>query len=113
MTATEREELRKAAGQNAGRDRPRPGDGTVGGTAELSESAAGWSLTLSLDARTAAALRDGLSQAGRSQVEIHGIAVSITPNLVPGEPFPLQYAGPRHRPGPAGRQGRPIRASAG
>jgi hypothetical protein len=91
MTATERAELHEAMSDGARRRaRPLPGDGTGSGTAELSESKSGWTLTLSLDARTAVALRESLSQAGRSQLELRGFAVSITPNLVPGEPFPLE-----------------------
>jgi hypothetical protein len=81
MTVTE------PRGQSATGERPQPG---VGPRAALLETPAGWVLTLTVDARTAGQLRDELSS-GRSTGWFvpQDFEVSITPNLVPGAPFPL------------------------
>ena len=75
------------AGAAAPADRPQPG---VRPRAELLETPAGWVLTLSIDDRTADQLRTELAS-GRSTGWFvpNGFEVSITPNLVPGTPFPL------------------------
>jgi hypothetical protein len=54
--------------------------------AELAETPEGWVLTLHCDAATAAALR-----AAPTDLLAPGqLNISITPNLVPGEPFPVE-----------------------
>lgn len=71
----------------AAQARPQPGSRSG---ARLIETPDGWVLTLTLDARTAVDIRKEL---GRGQnvnwVVPKNFAVSITPNLVPGEPFAL------------------------
>jgi hypothetical protein len=67
-----------------------PGDAGDGARAALTETPAGWVLTLTLDARAARAFQAGAVGAGRFLLEPTNLTVSITPNLVPGEPFTLQ-----------------------
>lgn len=73
--------------QPAPQDRPQPGSTS---RAHLVETPDGWVLTLTLDARTAVQLRAELGR-GRemSWLVPRDFEVSITPNLVPGTPFPL------------------------
>jgi hypothetical protein len=74
-------------GRTSKAPRPQPG---VRPRAELLETPAGWVLTLALDQRTADQLRDELSSGRNTGWFVpEGITVSITPNLVPGGPFPL------------------------
>jgi hypothetical protein len=74
-------------GEAAPVDRPQPG---ARPRAALLETPAGWVLTLTLDARTADQFREELAS-GRSAGWFvpQDFEVSITPNLVPGAPFPL------------------------
>ena len=66
---------------------PQPGPGS---RAALLETPDGWVLTLTLDARTAVRMRKELAS-GRTLGRFvpRDLEVSITPNLVPGAPFPL------------------------
>ena len=68
-------------------ERPQPG---VRPRAELVETPDGWVLTLSVDARTAEQLRAELdSDRSVGWFVPRDFEVSISPNLVPGAPFPL------------------------
>jgi hypothetical protein len=68
-------------------DRPQPG---ARSRAALLETPAGWVLTLTVDARTAGQLREELASGRPAGWFVpQDFEVSITPNLVPGAPFPL------------------------
>ncbi len=66
----------------------RPGTDFVQPVVHLAETREGWVLTLAMSESLTAALLD-LSTRETGRVELHDIdmSVSISPNLVPGDPF--------------------------
>lgn len=56
---------------------------------ELTESRAGWALVVTLDRPAAAAIGARLSAGEGAALADAGLRVSIMPNLVPGQPFPV------------------------
>lgn len=78
MVASERA-VEEASGVDGRRPRPAPGI-----RVELSETAAGWVLTVRCGTAAAAALR----AAGR-ELDDHQVSICIRPNLVPGGAFEI------------------------
>jgi hypothetical protein len=71
---------------------------------QLSETPDGWLLTVTVSPQTAADL-PGAVRSGHRQLGSGEMSMSITPNLVPGEPFEISalniiVAGPKRRPRP-------------
>lgn len=58
-------------------------------SAQLAETSSGWVLTLTLDQAAARALQPILAGGEGVRLDARRVTVSITPNLVPGQPFAL------------------------
>jgi hypothetical protein len=61
----------------------------LGGQARLTETPIGWTLQIDLGADLAAIVAERLTQGGCLQYALTDFAISISPNLVPGEPFTI------------------------
>jgi hypothetical protein len=58
--------------------------------AVLEETEAGWTLTVTVAAASLAAFVGDAAESTPTEIELPGLVVTVSPNLVPGEPFVVE-----------------------